>query len=429
MKPHEGVLSRQSSSALTGLAPLERQLMRRTTKFAGVGVALAALALTACAPTASTTSPSTAGSEGAEETVAVNVGMITSITGPLAAYGAAYQQGFEAGLDYATDGTGEIDGVELTIEWVDDQGNPDTAVTQAKDLIGQGFQVLGGSAASGVALAVAEQAAQNDVLFLSGPAAADAITGINEQTFRSGRQTLQDVATAATFLDSVEGSNIVVFAQDNAFGQGNVASVEAVLGAEGANVTPILVAEDATEFTPFAQQISAASPDLVFVAWAGATTGAMWEALAQQQVLASTTVVTGLADRASYQAYGPGSADIQFLNHYFPQATDTEAAQAMDAFLEAEGQEADLFTVDGFVGAQMLVHAIAEGKGDTAAMIEALEGWTFESVKGELTIRAEDHALIQPMFQVRLVDEAGTWVPELIEVADAEAVAPPVAGE
>ena len=37
------------------------------------------------------------------------------ITGPLAAYGETYQQGFEAGLDYATDGTGEIDGVELTI--------------------------------------------------------------------------------------------------------------------------------------------------------------------------------------------------------------------------------------------------------------------------------------------------------------------------
>ena len=401
--------------------------MRRTTKFAGVGVAIAALALTACAPTTATPD-ATEGADGTES-VAVSVGMITSITGPLAAYGASYQQGFEAGLDYATDGTGEIDGVELKIDWLDDQGNPDTAVNLAKDVIGQGYQVIGGSAASGVALAVAEQAAQNNVLFLSGPAAADAITGINDQTFRSGRQTLQDVATAATFLDSVEGSNIVVFGQDNAFGQGNVASVEAVLGAEGAEVTPILVPEDATEFTPFAQQISDASPDMVFVAWAGATTGAMWEALAQQQVLASTTVVTGLADRASYQAYGPGSGDIQFLNHYFPGATDNEAAQAMDAYLEEQGHEADLFTVDGFAGAQMLVHAITEGKGDVDAMIGALEGWSFESVKGEMTIRPEDHALIQPMFQVSLVDDGGTWVPELVEVADAEAVAPPVAGE
>lgn len=402
--------------------------MRRTMKFAAAGAAVAALALGACAPSAEETAGGS-GDGGAEGDVAVEVGMITSITGPLAAYGATYQQGFEAGLDYATDGTGEIDGVDLEIEWVDDQGNPDTAVQQARTMIGEGTDVIAGSAASGVAVAVAEQAAQNETLFLSGPAATDALTGINDQTFRSGRQTIQDVATAATFLDDLDGAKIVVFGQDNAFGQGNVSSVEAVLGAEGAEVEPILVPEDATEFTPFAQQILSAEPDMVFVAWAGATTGAMWEALSQQQVLEDTTVVTGLADRASYQAYGPGSGDIQFLNHYFPGATDNEASQAMDSFLDENGYEPDLFTVDGFVAAQMLVHAIEEGQGDTPAMIDALEGWTFDSVKGELTVRPEDHALIQPMFQVKLVDQDGEWVPELIETADAEAVAPPVAGE
>lgn len=398
--------------------------MRRTMKFAAAGVAVAALALGACAPSAEE-----AAAGGGEGDAPVEVAMITSITGPLAAYGATYQQGFEAGLDYATDGTGEIDGVDLTIEWLDDQGNPDTAVQLARTEIGQGADVIAGSAASGVAVAVAEQAAQNETLFISGPAATDALTGVNDQTFRSGRQTIQDVATAATFLDDLDGAKIVVFGQDNAFGQGNVSSVEAVLGAEGAEIEPILVPEDATEFTPFAQQILAAEPDMVFVAWAGATTGAMWEALSQQQVLEDTTVVTGLADRASYQAYGPGSGDIQFLNHYFPGATDNEASQAMDAYLEENGYEADLFTVDGFVAAQMLVHAIEKGQGDTPAMIEALEGWTFDSVKGELTIRAEDHALIQPMFQVELVDQDGEWVPQLVDTADAETVAPPVAGE
>ncbi|HIY66837.1 MAG TPA: substrate-binding domain-containing protein [Candidatus Agrococcus pullicola] len=395
--------------------------VRKSTKIAAVGILSAGLVLTGCAPDQS------GGDDGVDGGTAVNVGMITSITGPLATYGEAYRHGFEAGLDYATGGTGEIDGIDLTIEWVDDQGNPDTAVNQSKDLIGQGFQILAGSAASGVALQVAEQASQNNVLFISGPAATDPVTGINDQTFRSGRQTYQDVATAATFLDDLEDAKIVVFAQDNAFGQGNVDSVEAVLGAEGADVESILVAEDATEFTPFAQQIRSAEPDLVFVAWAGATTGAMWEALAQQDVLADTTVVTGLADRASYQAYGPGTGDIDFLNHYFPGVTDNEAAQAMDAYLEEQGHEADLFTVDGFVAAQMLLHAITEGQGDVDAMIAALEGWSFESVKGTLTIRAEDHALIQPMFHVGMVEEDGVWVPELLDTVDGETVAPPVA--
>ena len=46
-----------------------------------------------------------------------------------------------------------------------------------------------------------------------------------------------------------------MFAQDNAFGQGNLAAVEGVLGGQGATVSEVLVPEDATEFTPFAQQI------------------------------------------------------------------------------------------------------------------------------------------------------------------------------
>ena len=39
----------------------------------------------------------------------------------------------------------------------------------------------------------------------------------------------------------MEGKNVMVFAQDNAFGQANAAAVTAVLGAEGATVTPLLV--------------------------------------------------------------------------------------------------------------------------------------------------------------------------------------------
>ena len=35
-------------------------------------------------------------------------------------------------------------------------------------------------------------------------------------------------------------------------------------------------------------------------------------------------------------------------------------------------------------------------------MITALEGWSFDGVKGKMTIRTEDHALLQPMFQAKL---------------------------
>ncbi len=406
--------------------------MRATKKYLAPAIlAAAALVMTGCAPetgsdTGDTVEPGATTSESVAAGEAVPVGMITSLTGPLAAYGEAYEAGFEAGLDYATDGTGAVDGRELDISWIDDQGNPDTAVTQAKDLIGQGYQIIAGTVSSGVAGPLAEQAAQNQILFISGPAAADTITGINDYTFRSGRQTYQDVATAGSFVEDLDGKKVVVFAQDNAFGQGNLAAVQAVLGGEGAEVQDVLVAEDATEFTPFAQQLADADPDLIFVAWAGASSGAMWTALEQQQVFDVAPVVTGLGDVSTYGAFGDASGSISFLTHYFDGATDTEAAMAMKEYLEAEEKVVDLFSPDGFVAAQMIVHAVREGGDTVDGMIEALEGWTFDSVKGEITVRAEDHAMIQDMFQVKLVDDGGTWTPELVETVEADSVAPPV---
>ncbi|SFI26839.1 amino acid/amide ABC transporter substrate-binding protein, HAAT family [Microbacterium saccharophilum] len=396
--------------------------MRVTKKLLlGSMVATAALALAACAPSTAAPSASGTADAGPEE---ITVGVITSETGPLAGYGKQYLDGFKAGLDYATDGTNEVGGTTITVDYRDDAGDPDTAVNLAKELIGEGVNILAGSASSGVALAVAEQAAQNQVLFLSGPAAADAVTGINDYTFRTGRQSAQDVATAGTFLDDISGKTVTVFAQNNAFGQGNEAAVKAILGGKGATVNSVLVAEDVTEFTPFAQQVLTAQPDLVFVAWAGATSGAMWQAMSQQGVLDDIPVVTGLGDTATFGAYGEASERISFLNHYFAGAPDNDVNAAMVEAVEAAGGTPDLFTPDGFNAALMLVHAIEEGKGDVDAMISALEGFEFDGPKGAMMVRASDHALLQEMYQVKLVADGSGFVPELVDTVAADEVAP-----
>lgn len=382
----------------------------------GSVIGAAALVLAACAP--SDASGPTSGP------APITIGIVTSETGALAGYGKQYLEGFKAGLDYATDGTNEVDGTKIVVDYRDDAGDADKAVTAAKDLIGRGVKIIAGTAVSGVALKLAEQAEQNKILYISGPAAADAITGINGYTFRSGRQSAQDVATAGTFLDGLQGKRITVFAQNTAFGQGNEAAVKAILGAKGATVDSVLVAEDATEFTPFAQQLLQAKPDLVFVAWAGATSGAMWQALSQQGVLDAFPVVTGLGDSPTFGAYGAASSKIQFLNHYFPGANDYDVNKKMIELVEKSSGTPDLFTPDGFVAAQLIVHAITEGKTDVDAMVKALEGYSFDGPKGRTTVRASDHALIQEMYQVRLVGSGADLTPELIDTAPADEVAP-----
>jgi branched-chain amino acid transport system substrate-binding protein len=367
---------------------------------------------------------------GSSDTSPVKVGLVYSKSGPLASYGEEYIQGFNAGLDYATKGTGKVDGHKVEVIERDDAGDPAKAVSAATDLVGQGVKILAGSTSSGVATQVAPLAEQNKVLFISGPAATDAITGINHYTFRSGRQTYQDILTAQSFIGDPSGKKVLVFAQDTAFGQANVAAVKAVLGDKGgATVTPLLVPESATDLTPFASQAKNAHPDLLFVAWAGTTAPAMWQAMGQQGVLTSTTVVTGLDLRASYATYGDQATKLNFLSHYFAEATDNPVAQAEKQRVTKAGGTVDLFTPDGFTAAQMIVQAIRVGGDTVDGMIDALEGWTFDSVKGEITVREDDHAMIQPMYQAKLVQDGGTWVPELVDTIDAETVAPPIAAK
>jgi branched-chain amino acid transport system substrate-binding protein len=76
----------------------------------------------------------------------------------------------------------------------------------------------------------------------------------------------------------------------------------------------------------------------------------------------------------------------------------------------------------------MIVHAIAEGGDDVDAMVDALEGWSFDGPKGTTTVRASDHALVQPMYQVKLVAEGDGWAPELVAEVPGDDVAPAEAG-
>jgi branched-chain amino acid transport system substrate-binding protein len=357
------------------------------------------------------------------------VGIIYCRTGSLADYGGEYIEGFHYGIQYATNGTNKVNGHPLQITVQDDAGNPATAVSEAKDLIGRGYKIIGGTCSSGVAVQLAPIAAQNQVLYVSGAAAADAITGINRYTFRAGRQTYQDVLAAQSFLGKSVGKKIVVFAQDYAFGQGNVAAVKAVLGGRGHNVSSILVPLTATDFTPFAQQAAAAKPDLLFVAWAGDTSGAMWQALQQQGLFGSTTVTTGLAQRDTWQGFGVAATSIKFLAHYVWNAPQSKVNNWLVAQMRKRNQLPDLFTPDGFVTAQMIVHAIQKAGGDqnVDSMINGLEGWRFTGPKGPEFVRPQDHALLQPMFQVQLVKQAsGKYVPKVLKRISPGNLQPPV---
>ena len=379
-------------------------------------VAISGVALLAAACGGSTPAPAAKAD--------VKFGLIYSQTGLLASYGKEYIDGFNIGLKYVTNGTGKVNGHKIVVSVNDDAGDPTKAVSIAKDLIGQGYHIIGGSASSGVALQVAPIAEQNKVLFISGAAATDAITGKNKYTFRSGRQSIQDVFTAKAMIGDVTGKKVLVFAQDTAFGTGNVTAVKSVF--TGATVSQLLVPASANDFTPFAKQAKDAKADMIFVAWAGTTAQSMWQAMSQQGAVDSSTVVTGLAEKATWPIFGSAGSKISLLAHYFEGASSNATATYLINEEKKAGSFSDIFTPDGFVTAQLLARAIDKADGDTNVdtMITALEGYSFLAPKGQQTVRAGDHAMLQPMFIAKLNQNGSDYAATPVKTLSAQDTAP-----
>src|SRR5690348_3410695 len=153
-----------------------------------------AMLLGACALVAAALAGTAAARVDAAKAKTVNVGFIYSKTGALAAFGQEEYDGFVAGLAYTK---GKCGGYTLKPTFVDDATDPATAVSAFKNLVGQGITMIGGTDSSGIALQLAPLPPQNNVLYIAGAEASDALPGLNRTTFRAGRQSFKDVLATA----------------------------------------------------------------------------------------------------------------------------------------------------------------------------------------------------------------------------------------
>jgi branched-chain amino acid transport system substrate-binding protein len=78
----------------------------------------------------------------------------------------------------------------------------------------------------------------------------------------------------------------------------------------------------------------------------------------------------------------------------------------------------DFFTAGGFASAMAIVTALKKTGGDTNTnkLISTMEGMSFDTPKGQMTFRKEDHQAMQSMYHFRIKDDpAFAWgVPELV---------------
>jgi branched-chain amino acid transport system substrate-binding protein len=364
----------------------------------------------------------------------IRIAHIHSKTGPLEAYGKQTGVGFLMGLDYATGGTMMVNGKKLVVIEKDDQGKPDLG----KSLLGQAYgddkaDLAVGPTSSGVALAMLPVAEEYKKILLVEPAVADSITGDkwNKYIFRTGRNSSQDAISNAVALDK-SGVSIATLAQDYAFGRDFVkAFKESVKTAKIVHEEYLPVAT--TDFTAGAQRLIDKLKDLpgrkvIFINWAGA--GNPFKIADLDLKRYGIEIATGgniLPAMAAYKQF-PGMEGATY--YYFASPKNPVNEWLVANHYTKFKTPPDFFTAGGMSAAIAVVEALKKTKGDTSTdkLITAMEGMSFETPKGKMTFRKEDHQAMQDMFHFKIkVDPAFTWgVPELVQVIKAEQMNVPI---
>jgi branched-chain amino acid transport system substrate-binding protein len=366
----------------------------------------------------------------------VKIAIIASKTGPLEAYAKQTIVGFNLGLEYATGGTMTVAGRKLVVIEKDDQGKPDVgkaalAAAYADDKV----DIAVGPTASPVGLAMLPVAEEYKKILLVEPAVADSITGDkwNRYIFRTGRNSSQDAAANAAALDQ-PGNVIAVLANDNAFGRDGVkAAKEFTKKAKIVHEEYLPVGT--TDFTAGLQRIIDKLKDqpgnkYLSVGWSGSPTPFSKIADLELDKRYGIKLATGgniLPAMVAYKSF-PGMEGA--LYYYFGIPKNAANTWLVANHYSKFKTPPDFFTAGGMSAAIAVVEALKKTKGDTNTdkLIAAMEGMSFETPKGKMTFRKEDHQAMQDMFHFRIKnDPAFAWgVPELVRVIPAEELQIPI---
>jgi branched-chain amino acid transport system substrate-binding protein len=365
----------------------------------------------------------------------IRIAHIRSITGPLEAYGKQTTVGFRLGLEYATGGTMTVAGKKLVVIEKDDQGKPDVG----KNLLAEAYgddkvDIAVGPTSSGVALAMLPVAEEYKKLLVVEPAVADAITGDkwNRYIFRTGRNSTQDALANAAAFDQ-EGLSIATLAQDYAFGRDGVKAFKDAIK-KAKVVHEEFVPQNATDITAAAQRImdklkGEPGRKVVFIIWAG-NLAVPFKMLDLEPQRFGITLATGgnILPAMTLFKRVPGMEGA--LYYYFGIPKNAANEWLVANHYKQFKAPPDFFTAGGMSAAIAVVEALKKTKGDAGSekLIAAMEGMSFDTPKGKMTFRKEDHQAMQSMYHFKIkADPAFEWgVPELVREIKPEDMVVPI---
>jgi branched-chain amino acid transport system substrate-binding protein len=367
----------------------------------------------------------------------VKIALVHGLSGsPLEAYSKQTTNGFNLGLEYATKGTMTVKGHKIEVIEKDTQFKPDVARALLAEAYGDDDALIAvGGTSSGVTTAMLPIAEENQKILLVEPAVADSLTGPNSNryVFKTSRNSSMDMEAQAAALKPDKDLYVATLAQDYAFGKDGVAAFKKALEGTGAHVVDEeYVPQNTTDFTATIQRLFDALKDkpgrrviVIYVAGIDALTPLAAADPGRYDIKISTGGNILPAMKAYKQVPGMEGAIYYYYGIPKNPINDWLVKEHEKRF----GSPPDFFTAGGMAAALAIVKAIETSPDlKTDSLIKTMEGMTWDTPKGPMTFRKEDHQALQEMYHFKIkVDPKVAWaIPELVDVIKPDQMKIPV---
>ncbi|GAB4041351.1 MAG: hypothetical protein Fur0014_12510 [Rubrivivax sp.] len=322
----------------------------------------------------------------------VKIGLMLPATGTFAALGDMIEKGFKLAID---EQGGKLAGREIQYFKVDDESDPSKAADNVNKLIKRdNVDVIIGTVHSGVAMAMAKAAKDSNTLLIVPNAGADAVTGAMcaPNIFRSSFSNWQPGYATGIVAAQKGYKKAMTITWNYAAGAETVKGFKEAFEKGGGKVVKDLnLPFPNVEFQALLTQIAAEKPDVVFAFFAGG--GAVkfvkdYDAAGLKKTV--PLMGSGFLTDGTLEAQGASAQGLITALHYGDELKNPRNETFRNKFAVTYKLNPDVYAMQGYDAAQMLLAGANAVKGDITgkreAMIAAMKKAQIDSPRGKFTL-------------------------------------------
>ena len=321
----------------------------------------------------------------------VKIGLMLPYTGTYAALGNAITNAFKLAIE---EQGGKLGGREVEYFVVDDESDPAKAPDNVNKLIKRDqVDVLVGTVHSGVALAMAKVARDNNTLLIIPNAGADDITGplCAANIFRTSFSNSQLGIAMGKVMAEQKKKTAVTVTWKYAAGEESIGGFKESFEAGGGKVVKeLFLPFPQVEFQSYLTEIAALKPDVVYAFFAGGGAVKFVKDYAAAGLNKTIPLVgPGFLTDGTLEAQGDSAQGLLTTLHYGDGLNNPKNNAFRAAYMKAYKSEPDVYAVGGYDAAQLLIVGMNAVKGDTskrAELVKAMEAAKIDSPRGSLAL-------------------------------------------